>query len=95
MVHIVDNWYIDADDGNYILIEWNGKKKINKKSGKEENTGQRNRYYSKIDTALEQLVAITARRAIASSHTVQEMLSAVKEQTERVVIAFRDATGII
>jgi len=63
MVHIVDNWYIDADDSNYILIEWAGKKQVNKKTGAESMQGAKYRYYNKIDTALEQLVAIAAKRA--------------------------------
>lgn len=95
MVHIVDNWYIDADDSNYILIEWAGKKQVNKKTGVESMQSAKYRYYNKIDTALEQLVAITARRAIASSKSIQEMLETVKQQTERVVLAFTDVTGIM
>ena len=95
MVHIVDNWYIDADDSNYILIEWAGKKQVNKKTGLESMQSAKYRYYNKIDTALEQLVAITARRAIASSKSIQEMLEMVKQQTERVILAFTDVTGIM
>lgn len=95
MVHIVDNWYIDADDSNYILIEWAGKKQVKKKTGAESMQGAKYRYYNKIDTALEQLVAITARRAIASSKSIQEMLETVKQQTERVILAFTDVTGIM
>ena len=95
MVHIVDNWYIDADDSNYILIEWAGKKQTSKNTGTESMQGAKYRYYNKIDTALEQLVAITARRAIASSKSIQEMLETVKQQTERVILAFTDVTGIM
>ena len=95
MVHIVDNWYIDADDSNYILIEWAGKKQTSKKTGTKSMQNAKYRYYNKIDTALEQLVAITARRSIASAKTVQEMLETVKQQTERVILAFTDVTGIM
>ena len=71
MIHIIDNFYLDADDRQFILIEWDGKTSTYKGSTKNEYKSQM--FYSRFENVLEKLAVILQRRAIGEVKTLQEL----------------------
>ena len=55
MIHVVDDWYIDVDDYQYILKKDLYRTRIDKKTGKESNEYKIAGYYSSLSKALDGL----------------------------------------
>jgi len=75
MINITGNIYLDADDYQYTLIQWEGQRR-------KDNTGMQNakyRYYSNLESALKGLANILIRRNIQEVKSLEELKQAVAE----------------
>ena len=68
MIKLVDNFYLDADDRNYILKEWDGKTVTDAK-GITRKVGESNWYYGDIENLIKHLLDLYVRRGISNSNT--------------------------
>lgn len=75
MFKVVNDFYLDADDNCYVLIEWNGKT-----GKKNEMIGAYRRYFSDIEPLLLFIVKHTVRKRINKGelNSIQELIDETK-----------------
>jgi hypothetical protein len=88
MIHLVDNYYLDADDKQYILLEWDGSvSKLQNKDGSFSKQLKNQQYFSNFQYLLEKLTIIYARKSIAERYTLEQLgadLTAIKNIIESI-----------
>ena len=72
MIHIIDNFYLDADEKNFILYEWDGKTKTSK-GGLINNVYQSYSYFQSFDNVLSKIALLMQRRSIQESQDLKEL----------------------
>lgn len=84
MIHVIDDWYIDVDDYQYILKKDLHRKKTDKKTGKESDEYKVAGYYSSLDKAINGLgKKIILDDLQGRSTELAEACTRIKEQTDR------------
>ena len=73
MIHLYENWYLDADDKNYILTEWDGK---TNKNGNRVVMGVH--YITSLSDVFRFLGTIETRRKVKACTTMKELEAEVK-----------------
>lgn len=73
MINLTEDFYLDADDNQFTLIQWAGK--YDKKNNK---TGMKYRYYSTLDSLLKGLATVLMRRDVQNSETLTELAEAIE-----------------
>lgn len=66
MIHLFGNMYLDANDLNYILVEWDGKTSTNKK-GNTTNTYKNIWYFNSLEYLAEKLLTLSIRRKLSET----------------------------
>ena len=82
MIKLTGDFYLDADDQNFILIEWKGLTQTDKKTGKESMSGQRYLYFKTFENLVQAVQIVLVRRGIARSKDMDEMRESFKETQE-------------
>lgn len=86
MIHLTDNYYLDADDKQYILLEWDGSvSKTQNKDGSFSKQIKNQQYFSNFQYLLEKLATIYVRKSIAERETLEQLgkdLTAIKNTIE-------------
>lgn len=83
MIRLIENFYLDADDRQYILLEWDGS--YDKKTGKnKQNVSYW--YCSKLASALDVLLSVLVRRGIAASEEsgIPAVKKIIRDETDRI-----------
>jgi hypothetical protein len=83
MIHLIDDWYLDSDDRQYILIEWNGKMQIDKNGKNKGMSGASYRYIRELPEVFDHLLKIITRRKIATLTNITEIIEAIKSENDR------------
>lgn len=89
MIHILDNFYLDQDDRQYILIEWAGKRQIGKDGKDKGMSGASYSYIRELPDVFEHLLKILTRRKIGSLTDISEIIEAVKSENDRMSELFQ------
>ena len=74
MIHIIDDWYVDADDLQYISY----KLRINKKTGKEHKTAHR--YHATLELAINRI--LSERKRLMMSDLACDIKTALQKISE-------------
>ena len=82
MIHLFDQFYLDADEEQFILIEWDGSISNVDKNGNRTNMYKSRHYYSDFNHVITKLATMGQRRSIASSSSLSEMIEKF-EQTKK------------
>lgn len=84
MIHIIDDWYVDVDDYQYILKKDLYRTRIDKKTGKESNEYKIAGYYSSLSKAIDGLGRkIILEDLQGRSTELAEACACIREQTDR------------
>lgn len=91
MTHLIDTLYLDADDNQYILIDWDGKVSVDKK-GYESKQGARYWYCNTMESALKHMVEIVRRRAVSllDQASIADLKKSLREANKRIEQALKD-----
>ena len=73
MIHLIDNYYLDADEKQFILAKEIGKR-VDRRTGKE-RTAYDFLYYSDLGNALAGLCVRQTRLAVAESNSLEELMA--------------------
>lgn len=73
MIHLIDEFYLDADPYQFILIEWDGKTVYHKTHKKNVMQNPHSRYYRTLKSLLEQLALMLERKAVYGSTGLEEI----------------------
>lgn len=80
MIHLIDNYYLDADEQQFILTEWDGSfSKKQNKDGTFSKEWKSQRFYRKVEDLLEKLTTLYLRKAIKEATTFEELNVKIKE----------------
>ena len=94
MIKITENLYLDADEHQFIIISWNGKRD---KHGNMQSSNRR--YYSEASSVINGLTKIMLRQAVAISTDLHEISMRLDEISMRLddikKIADRVATNCL
>ena len=100
MINLVDEFYLDADDRQFFLVEWDGKMVYNKMMKKDVPQYGRTLYYTKFENVLEKLSLILQRRGIEKSTTLVEVgeefaktRKIIEELAKQMNPTYKDAYG--
>ena len=101
MIHLFDQFYLDADDRQFILLEWDGS--LSSKENKDctfSRAYKLQQYFATFKCALEKLTVIMQRRAVANNTDWQELgkkldeiKESIEELTRRMWPTIEDARG--
>ena len=72
MIHIIDDYYMDADKNCFMLHRWNGKTTTDK-NGRENKANVQTMYYSTFDDFLTGVNKHMTRQAVSDSKTLDEI----------------------
>lgn len=73
MIHLMGNYYLDADEKQFILAKEVGKR-VDKRTGKE-RAAYDYLYYSDLGNALAGLCVRQTRLAVAESNSLEELMA--------------------
>lgn len=74
MIHLAENFYLDADDKQFILVEWDGSvSKVQNKDGSFSRQYKNQQYFSSFQSLLEKLSIIYIRRRIQKDETLVQL----------------------
>ena len=73
MINLVDEFYLDADEKQFILVEWTGAMYYDKSQKKEVPKYGKTLYFTSFFAVLDRLALILQRRGIARSTTLIEL----------------------
>ena len=82
MLKLTENFYIDATDNDFSIVEWDGSDKYDKKQGKFVKTHYREWTFTHFETMVQALQILLVRRGIARSKDMDEMRESFKETQE-------------
>ena len=72
MIHIVDDWYIDATDDTFILYKWQGQMR-KEKSREGQIQGAKIYYYRTLDEMIGGLIKRMSRVAVYKSEILEQL----------------------
>jgi hypothetical protein len=84
MIQLCENWYLDADERQFILLNWDGGTRYDKQKKKDVKTNQKYYYYSDLSCAMKALFVHLVRQGIQRGDTL-EHLNGVIQQTYELV----------
>lgn len=85
MIHLFDQFYLDADEKNFILYEWDGTTKVRKNNQAINNVYKSYSYFQCFENVLSKVAIMMQRRAIQESKDLPELgkrLDFIKETIE-------------
>lgn len=84
MIHIIDDWYVDVDDYQYILKKDLHRKRKDRKSGAETDEYKTAGYYSSLSKAIDALGNKFILEDLRGRSTeLAEACTRIREQTDR------------
>lgn len=84
MIHIIDDWYVDVDDYQYILKKDLHRKRRDRKSGAETDEYKTAGYYSSLAKAIDALGNKFILEDLRGRSTeLAEACTRIREQTDR------------
>ena len=92
MIYLIDDFYLDADDLQFILVEWNGKTKFSKLMNRDVPANPKLRFYPDLTVLLQKLTMILERRAIVGSTGMEQLVCKFEEIKQMINIIGEDLT---
>lgn len=89
MIKPYKDWVVDADDNQYKVGEL--KKRINKETGKEEEYGAFDSYFSTLTSAIKYILKTEEKRIVKSKQLeLKEAIREIRELQERFEVILED-----
>lgn len=79
MMHLIDDYYLDADRLCYMLVKWDGTWKKADINGRIKKSNPEFKYYSNLDGLILGLFRCLSRDAITKLSTLEELGSKISE----------------